>query len=446
MTQLVRFFTGLAFTWLTIHGVQIAQATISDPPNIIIILADDLGNGDLGINGSVIRTPHIDALARNGARLTNFYASANVCTPSRAGLLTGRYPIRTGLARGVIEVESSHGLPQSEQTIARFLKDMGYRTALVGKWHLGHDDGFRPNQHGFDYFFGLHYSNDMLPLELYDNDSVISNNVDQSRLTGAYAEAAARFIDDSGRQPFFLFLSHTFPHIPLYASEAFKGKSAAGIYGDTVEELDWSVGQLLRHLERTGLDDDTLIFFTSDNGAWFEGSNAGLRDMKGLTWDGGYRVPLIAHWPGRIPAGTTSDGIAMNIDLFPTVLAVLNRSEEGRNELDGKNIWGLLTGEPQSPHEALYLFNDEDIAAVRTQHWKYVVRAYYKNRYIGFEGIREAMGFEYELLFNMGSPMPERYSMAENEPDVLERMRNHLASGRKVFDPLRTGPPAKVFP
>ena len=413
-------------------------------PNIIIILADDLGAGDLSLNGSPIRTPHIDELARNGVQLTNFYASANVCTPSRAGLLTGRYPIRSGLAKGVIEVESSHGLPQSEITIASYLKGAGYRTAMVGKWHLGHSDGHLPNQHGFEHFFGVHYSNDMRPLALYENADVIQGEAHQPTLTRQYTEAARMLIADDDERPFFLYLAHTFPHIPLHASDSFRGRSSAGIYGDAVEELDWSVGELVAALDEGQQLENTLILFTSDNGAWFEGSNANLRDMKGLTWDGGYRVPLIASWPDRIPAGTVAHGIAMNIDLLPTITALLDRPIDAT--LDGKDIWPLLQGSDSSPHEALYLFNDEDIAAVRTQRWKYVVLAYYKTRYIGFEGVRDAMGFDYELLFDMTARNPERYSMATNEPEVLRSMQHWLQRGREEFEPLRTGPPARVFP
>ena len=417
-----------------------------DRPNIIIILADDLGTGDLSLNGSPIRTPNIDSLAKEGAYLTNFYASANVCSPSRAGLLTGRYLIRMGLADSVIEPESTHGLPQTETTLAEVLKGDGYQTSIIGKWHLGHTPEHWPTRHGFDYFYGLPYSNDMPSLALYRGEEIIEQPVNQTALTQRYTKEAIEFIAINKNQPFFIYLSHTFPHIPLYASNKFKGKSAAGIYGDAVEELDWSVGEIRAALEAYHLDKNTLIFFTSDNGAWFEGSNAALRDMKGLTWEGAYRVPLAAWWPEHIKAGTVSSGISMNIDLLPTIAAITDNQPVNTETLDGRSMWSLLQGANESPHELLYLFNNEDIAAVRTQDWKYMVRAYYKTNYIGFEGIKEKMGFSYELLFDMRADMPERYSQAENRPQVLKQMITKLAQGREIFEPMRTNPAARVFP
>lgn len=424
----------------------LASTSVDSSPNIIIILADDLGVGDLSHNGSLIRTPNIDRLIREGVYLSDFYASANVCTPSRAGLLTGRYPIRMGLADNVIEADSEHGLPQSEITIAELLKSKSYQTSLIGKWHLGHSKEHWPTEHGFDYYYGLLYSNDMSPLSLYENSRKIQENVIQQELTGNYTEKAINRINESEGEPFFIFLSHSFPHIPLHASEKFRGKSQAGIYGDAVEELDWSVGQLIRALKEKNIDRDTLVFFTSDNGAWFEGSNAGHRGMKGMTWDGGFRVPLVAWWPGKISPGTVSAGISMNIDLLPTIAEVANITDQETKSLDGKNIWSLLMGNSESPHEALYFFNNEDIAALRTQDWKYTARAYYKTRYIGFEGIEEKMGFRYELLFDMRQEMEEIYSQAENQPEVLGVMKDKLARARAIFDPLQKKPKAKVFP
>lgn len=415
-------------------------------PNIIIILADDLGTGDLSFNGSPIRTPNIDSLAKEGAYLSNFYASANVCSPSRAGLLTGRYPIRMGLADSVIEPGSTHGLAQTETTLAEVLKEDGYQTSIIGKWHLGHTPKHWPTAHGFDYFYGLPYSNDMPSLALYRGEEIIEQPVIQTTLTQRYSKEAIEFIAANKSQPFFIYMSHTFPHIPLYASKKFKGKSAAGIYGDAVEELDWSVGEIRAALETYHLDKNTLIFFTSDNGAWFEGSNAALRDMKGLTWEGAYRVPLMAWWPDHIKAGTVSSGISMNIDLLPTISALIGNQTVKTETLDGRNIWPLLQGAQDSPHDVLYLFNNEDIAAVRTQDWKYMVRAYYKTNYIGFEGIKEKMGFTYELLFDMRSDTPERYSQAENRPQELNKMITKLEQGREIFEPMRTKPPARVFP
>ena len=415
-------------------------------PNIIFILADDLGAGDLSLNGSVIRTPNLDRMAREGAYLDSFYASANVCSPSRAGLLTGRYPIRSGMAHKVIEPESTHGLPAEEITLAEMLQAQGYRTALVGKWHLGHTKEFWPTRHGFEYFFGLPYSNDMSGVALYRNKKKIEEPPIQSTLTRRYTEETIQLIQEKQDNPFFIYLSHTFPHIPLHASKQFKGKSRAGLYGDAVEELDWSVGEVMKALEENGLEQDTLVFFSSDNGAWFEGSNGTYRDMKGLTWEGAYRVPLIAWWPGQITAGSRSSAMAMNIDILPTIADIVNENWQSASMLDGKNIWPLLNGANESPHERLYLFNNEDIAAVRTQDWKYVARTYYKTRYVALERIRGAMGFDYELLFNMNDSQLERYSQAENQPMVLKMMQAHLEQGRGIFDPLRTLPEPEVFP
>ena len=344
------------------------------PPNIIIILADDLGVGDIGINGSPIRTPNIDRLAAEGVVLTNFYSSANVCTPSRAGIMTGRYSIRMGLAHQVIDPDSEKGLPESEITLAEELKNSGYHTALIGKWHLGHTPEHWPTNHGFDYYYGLPYSNDMTPLALYRASGKIEEPVDQNTLTRRYTEEAIAFIDDHAADFFFVFLSHAFPHYPLHASEQFRGKSSAGIYGDAIEEMDWSLGEIMAALDRNGLTDNTLIFFTSDNGAWFEGSNGEFRGTKGQSWEAGYRVPLISWWKKQIPAGTTSDAITMNIDLLPTILGAPGLEQTPGGELDGRNIWPVLLGSNQSPHEHLYLFNNEDVAGIRTQDWKYIVK------------------------------------------------------------------------
>ncbi|MFT5350214.1 MAG: arylsulfatase A [Planctomycetota bacterium] len=432
------FFSILSF-------LQTLQAA-SDRPNIIIILADDLGIGDLSINGSPIRTPNIDRLAKEGAYLNNFYASANVCSPSRAGLLTGRYPIRMGMADSVIEPDSTHGLPKSETTLPEILKFNGYQNVLIGKWHLGHTAEYWPTEHGFDYFYGLPYSNDMTPLALYRGEQIIEQPVNQSTLTQGYTKEALDFIDTNKEQPFFIFLSHTFPHIPLYASAKFKGKSTAGIYGDAVEELDWSVGEVIKALKKHNLSKNTLVLFTSDNGAWFEGNNGAFRDMKGLTWEGAYRVPLIAWWPGNVKPGTLSSGISMNIDILPTISALIHHRSEDSRPLDGRDIWSLLQGSNTSPHETLYLFNNEDISALRTQDWKYITRAYYKTNYIAFDRIKEKMGFDYELLFDMRSDMPERYSQAENRPEIVKQMITMLEQGREIFEPLRSGPVPKVFP
>jgi uncharacterized sulfatase len=327
-------------------------------PNIVIIVADDLGYGDLGAyGGKVIRTPHIDALAEEGIRLTDFHASDSVCTPSRAGLLTGRYPKRMGLdvplmpehmswsrtlttafgylagKLGLIDIATegkATGLHQDEITLAEALRLAGYATGMVGKWHLGDfasNPAHSPLEHGFDFFVGVPHSNDMHPFPLYrGHEQLLSNVDDQSMLTRRYTEEAIRFLESSEGRPFFLYFAHTFPHRPLFASERFRERSDGGIYGDTVEEIDWSVGQLMETLEAKGLASNTLVVFTSDNGPWYQGSPGHLRGRKGQSYEGGHRVPFIVRWPGRIEAGTSSDEPAMNIDVFPTCLALAGLS------------------------------------------------------------------------------------------------------------------------
>jgi len=431
--------------WLAAFCCSAAIAA-QEKPNIIIVLADDLGSGDLSVMGAPIKTPNIDRLAREGVMLSNAYASANVCTPSRAGLMTGRYPVRTGLAVDVIGPDSSLGLSPEETTVAELLRDAGYATALIGKWHLGQTPEHWPTGHGFDYFFGLLYSNDMSPLRLYRGKDVVADPVDQTQLTALYTTETVNFIRAHAGQPFFILLSHTFPHIPLHASAAFIGKSAAGLYGDAVEELDWSLGEVLAAVAKQGLDDGTLIIFTSDNGAWFEGSNGGLRDMKGLTWDGGYRVPFLARWPGQIPAGTRSAAISMNIDLLPTLAGLAGIGPSKLPPLDGRDVWPVLASRAASPHEKLLLFSDEDVVAIRTQRWKYLERAWYRRNYIAFENIKAAMGFDYPLLFDMDEDNAERYSVADRHPQELQMMRALLEQARSEFEPLRTQPAPAVFP
>lgn len=414
-------------------------------PNIVLILADDLGYGDLGAFGNgVIRTPNIDRLAAEGARLTTFYASANVCTPSRAGLLTGRYPIRTGLARDVIRQTDTHGLPLSEITIAEALKP-AYATALVGKWHLGHVSPYwPPTKQGFDIFHGLPYSHDMQPLAMSagsgDSVEIIDDTPDMDRLTEQFFARSFQFIDDNRDRPFFLLLTLTAPHIPLDPHPDHAGHSAAAEYGDVVEEIDAQVGHLMERLKRHGIDNDTLVILTSDNGPWFEGSAGVLRDRKGgAGWEGGYRVPFIARQPGRIPAGITNDAIAMNTDLLPTLARWASASLPDVT-LDGVDISSLLTiPRARSPHEELILFNNEDVAAIRTQRFKYVVRSYYRT----FEAPLDTIGRpDWTVLVDMENDPAESYDVSSLHPDVLTDMERRVARAREAFDPLRTPTPA----
>ena len=420
-------------------------ATPTRKPNIIVVLADDLGYGDLGAYGNgMIRTPNLDRMAAEGARLTTFYASANVCTPSRAGLFTGRYPIRTGLARDVIRQTDTHGLPPSEITIAEALKP-DYATAIVGKWHLGHVAPFwPPTNQGFDLFHGLPYSHDMQPLTMSAATAagveLIDDTPDMDRLTEQFFARGLQFIDDNKDRPFFLLLTLTAPHVPLDPHPDHAGHSAAAEYGDVVEEIDASMGRLFAKLKTLGLDEDTLVILTSDNGPWWEGSSGGLRDRKGgAGWEGGYRVPFIARQPGRIPAGLVNDSIAMNIDLLPTI-ARWAGARVPDVELDGADIASLLT-QPRapSPHDQLVLFINEDVAAIRTQRYKYVVRSHYRT----YEAPLDASGrTDWAVLVDMANDPAESYDVSALHPDVLADMQARLARARASFDPLRTAQPS----
>lgn len=404
-------------------------------PNIVVVLADDLGYGDLGsYGGRLIRTPHLDRMAREGARLTDFYACANICTPSRAGLLTGRYPIRTGLAHEVIQPNDSRGLPAGEVTIAEALRP-DYATALVGKWHLGHvEPHWPPTRHGFDLFFGLPYSHDMKPLGLFTAGPGVEltrEDVDMARLTQRFFDRGLAFIDEQKARPFFLMLALTAPHIPLDPHPDYAGRSPAAAYGDVVEEVDAGVGRLFAHLRKLGLDRDTLVVFTSDNGPWFEGSAGPLRDRKGgQGWDGGYRTPLIARWPGVIPAGLTSDAIGMNIDLLPTLLTAAGKPLPANVELDGRDLTQVLTRRrAPSPHEELVLFNNEQVAAIRTQRWKYVARAYYR-------GFNVPLGSRGDLLFDISADPSEAYNLASANPGVVADMTARLKRAQALYEPM----------
>ncbi len=437
----------VALILLAIAGAVCAEAPTS--PNVILVLADDLGIGDIGPYGaSRIKTPNLDRMAAEGVRLDQFYSSANVCTPSRAGLLTGRYPIRSGLAYNVIEPGDTHGLPEAETTLGEILQARGYHTAAIGKWHLGHTPDHWPTRHGFHYFYGVPYSNDMAPLALYRGERKIEEPVTQATLTERFVAATVSFVEHHRNRPFFIFLAHTAPHIPLHASAEFAGRSQAGLFGDVVETIDSGMGQIIAALKRLGLDDNTVVLFSSDNGAWFEGSNSALRGGKGTAWEGAYRAPLIARWPGRIPAGVSSDAISMNIDILPTVAEMVGAELPVDLVLDGRDIGGLLRGERRSPHELLVFFNNEDVAALRTPRWKLLLRAYYRTNYAGFDQFQnmEMIDSPYWLLFDMQDPEPERYSVAREHPEVLAALLEALDRAREEFEPLRTRDPPKVVP
>ena len=381
-------------------------------------------------------------MAREGARLTDFYASANVCTPSRAGLLTGRYPIRTGLAQDVIRANDTRGLKPEEVTFAEALKP-DYATALVGKWHLGHIAPYwPPTVQGFDLFFGLPYSHDMTPLALYDKEpgvELTKEDVDFPRLTQRFFERGLKFIEDNRDRPFCLMLALTAPHVPLNPNPAHAGHSPAAAYGDVVEEIDANMGRLLARLKALGLDEDTLVIVTSDNGPWFQGSAGPLRDRKGAeAWDGGYRVPFLARQPGTIPVGLVSSQIAMNIDILPTLTAWAGKPLPDR-ELDGLDIGLLLKrrGAP-SPHDQLILFGNELVASIRTDRWKYVIRSHYVGR-VDLDMARAGGG---HMLFDVRADTREDYNLASLHPDVVADMERRYEAAKAKFEPMGVSKPA----
>lgn len=414
-------------------------------PNFIVILCDDLGFGDVGpTGGKTIRTPNIDRMAREGMVLTDYYAPANVCTPSRAGLLTGRYPIRTGLAQGVIRQNDRRGLPLSEVTIPQALKPAGYASALIGKWHLGHVEPYwPPTRHGFDLFFGLPYSHDMQPLSLYvDNGpgvELTQEDVVFNQLQQRFYARAERFIRETADRPFFLELALSAPHLPNDPNPMHAGHSAAGPYGDLVEEIDAIVGRLIETLKALGLDRDTLVVLTSDNGPWYEGSNGGLRDRKGgAGYDGGYRVPFIARMPGTVPGGKRVDSIAMGIDLLPTLCALAGVGVDKAIELDGRDISAVLTRGAPSPHDELVLFDDENVVAVRTQRWKYVASSYYHGHLAPMAWNKSLT--DQSQLYDMQADRSESYSAARSHPDVLADMQARFQRATERFAPLKSKP------
>ncbi len=364
-------------------------------PNIIILLADDLGYGDLGVYGHpTIHTPNLDRLAANGMKFTQFYAGAPVCSPSRAALLTGRLPVRSGMASSkepiVFVPHSDGGLQSEEITIAEALKTQNYSTACIGKWHLGHSKPeYLPTRQGFDYFFGIPYSGSASPQEndfgigaqgfpqmpLFQNEKIIEQPVDESTLTSRFTDETINFIKENKKNPFFIYLAYNYPHVKLHASERFSGKSSHGLYGDVVEEIDWSVGEIIKTLKELGIEENTFVFFTSDNGPWktqeLEGGSTGeLRGEKGSTWEGGMRVPAIAYWPTRIEGGKTTQALGTVMDLFNTSLSLANVPIPNDRVIDGVDLSPVLFGEKKEVREEIFYYRGTELFAVRLGEWK----------------------------------------------------------------------------
>jgi arylsulfatase A len=405
----------------------------SRQPNFIIIFCDDMGYGDLGCFGSTKnRTPNIDQMAQQGMRFTSFYSTCGVCTPSRSSLMTGCYPRRVNMhedAYGdwVLFPVSPKGLNPSELTIAEVLKKQGYNTACIGKWHLGDQPEFLPTRQGFDYYFGIPYSNDMgaeqrsknPPLPLMRNEKVIEAPVEQKTLTQRYTQEAIQFITSNQDKPFFLYLPHTMPHLPLAASEQFAGKSANGLYGDTIEEIDWSTGQILNTLKNLNLDENTLVVFTSDNGGYYPGSNLPLSGGKATTMEGGMRIPCIMRWPGSIPDNQKCAEVASTIDLLPTFAQLSDAELPADRIIDGKNIWPLMTAETgtQTPHKAFYYYFMGQLHAVRSGKWK--LHLPLKVKHTGWR--RDPFEYPGEL-FDLETDIAEKVNVIDDHPDVVQSL------------------------
>ena len=456
------FLRSLGFGLATLLVPKIPQGRSRDkqqqPPNIVFILADDMGYGDLGCFGHpTIATPNLDRMAAEGMKFTQFHTASSVCTPSRAGLLTGRLPIRSGLTRVFIP-QSEGGIPDKEITIPELLKDVGYISACIGKWHLGRPGKYLPLNHGFNYYFGIPYSNDMSPgtqpnnplfaeqppTPLIRNFTVTNpdKEPDQRYLTKWYTEEAIKFMQGSvveKKKPFFLYLAHTMPHVPLFASEKFEGKSRRGLYGDVVEELDWSCGEVLKTVKELGIEDNTLVLFTSDNGPWLgkqlAGGSSGLfYEGKVSTWQGGYEVPAIARWPGKIPAGVTNQSFATTMDLFLTFAKLGGAKVPTDRHIDGRDISSLLFENAASRDAEMFYYFGDELWAVRRGPWKIHVKTT-SPASVSTWGDWPIEEHDPPLLFNVEYDPSEKHNVADKHPQVVRRLLNVMREHQETVVP-----------
>lgn len=442
MAYLILFVTVIFGGLLSCQGPAPGEGSL---PNFIVIFCDDLGYGDIGCFGAQVqRTPNIDRMASEGIRLTSFYSTSGVCTPSRSSLMTGCYPRRVNLhedelGRWVLYPSAQRGLHPDEVTIAEILKDRGYATAVIGKWHLGDQLEFLPTRQGFDSYFGIPYSNDMVsshpkhnfpPLPLLRNEEVIETKPDQALLTKRYTQEAVEFVRQNKDQPFFLYLAHTMPHNPVAASESFLGKSENGTYGDAVEEIDWSTGELLNTLNSLDLDERTLVLFTSDNGAHlvFGGSNAPLSGTKGSTMEGGMRVPCVVRWPGRIPPRASCDELTSTIDVLPTFAGLAGSGPPADRIIDGKDISTLLFGDPaaSTPHDVFYYYAKDELQAVRSGNWKLQLPREVLVRNHKGEPPKLPL-----LLYDLATDIGETRNLSPGRPEIVARLQSIAEQARE---------------
>jgi arylsulfatase A-like enzyme len=458
--MLIPLFYFLSF----LFTVPVEKEVTDKAPNIILILTDDQGYGDMGCYGAVdFFTPNFDQMAKEGVRFTNFYVAQAVCSASRAALLTGTYPNRLGI-HGALDHSNRHGLNPEETTIAEMLQPLGYKSAIYGKWHLGHHKEFLPRAQGFDEFYGIPYSNDMWPAHpqtknyypplplIQDSEPIAYFTDDQRLLTTNLTEKAVDFISRNKDNPFFLYLPHPMPHVPLFVSEKFEGKSGAGLYGDVIMELDWSLGEIFKALQKNGIEENTLVIFLSDNGPWLSysghsGSAGILKEGKGTSWDGGVKVPALMKWPKKIPAGLVQHHPAMSIDLLPTIAAVTGATLPTLS-IDGKNIWEMcISASAETPQEAYFIYyNKNELQAVVMGEWKLYFPHRYRTVAQGQSPRSDGIPLDYIMvdlpnmeLYHIPSDPSESKNVAAEQPIQVQKMLQAADKARLDMGDALTG-------